>query len=186
MRMRQVIGVAAVAVLALVAGACGGDDEKADDTTTTTAKEETTTTLTDEDYSSAIAEYTASVEAAGTDLCALSQSLTSTPPTPATEAQSKQLIELYAKLLRTLAAAVPSDPTSAQTFTSTADALLAEAEEAGYPVDFLSNVDDPPTSLSGEAFATANQAVAAKVQTDCAPATTAVEGTEETTTTVAG
>ena len=44
MRMRQIVGVAAVAVLALVGGACGGDDEdeKSDETTTTAESTETT------------------------------------------------------------------------------------------------------------------------------------------------
>jgi hypothetical protein len=188
MRMRQVIAVTTVAVLALVAGACGGDDEKKADETTTTAKStettETSTTLDDADYTAQIAEYTSAVEAAGTDLCALSSALSTQPPAPGNSAQSKQLIELYAKLLRTLAATIPEDPTTVQTLNSTADALLQEAEAAGYPVDFLTNPETAPKSLTSEAFSAANTATAAKAQTQCASTSTVAGG--ETTTTVAG
>ncbi len=187
MRMRQVIAVSTVAVLALVAGACGGDDEKADETTTTeksTPTTETTTTLDDADYTAQISEYTTAVEAAGTDICALSDALSTQPPAPGNSGQSKQLIELYAKLLRTLAATMPEDPTTVQTLNSTADALLTEAADAGYPVDFLTNPETAPKSLTSEAFNAANTATAAKAQTQCAPTTTVGGG--ETTTTVAG
>lgn len=186
MRMRQVIAVATMAALALVAGACGGDD-KADETTTTeksTETTESTTTLADDDYSAKIADYTASVDAAGTDLCALSAALGTQPPAPANPAQSKELIELYAKLLRTLAATMPEDPTTVTTLNDTADALLAEAEAAGYPADFLSNPDTAPKSLTSEAFNAANTATAAKAQTQCASTTTAAG--DAPTTTVAG
>lgn len=187
MRMRQVVGSVAVAMLAVVAAGCSDGDDKADETTTTEKTEEaTTTTLNDGDYSDAIVEYTAKVEEAGTDLCSLSGALTSSPPSPGNEAQSKQLIELYAKLLRTLAAAVPDDPTSAQTFNTTADTLLSEAEAAGYPVDFLSNGENPPSALMSEEFSAANTAIAAKVQTDCAPAEGDVGGEPTEPTTTAG
>jgi hypothetical protein len=175
-----------VATLALLAGACSDGDDKADETTTTKVEDATTTTLNDDDYTDAITEYTASVEEAGTDLCSLSGALTSSPPSPGNEAQSKQLIELYAKLLRTLAAAVPDDPASAQTFNTTADTLLSEAEAAGYPIDFLSNGENPPAALTSEEFSAANTAIAAKVQTQCAPTDTTVGDTTEPTTTVAG
>ena len=99
-------------------------------------------------------------------------------------AQSKQLIELYAKLLRTLAATMPEDPTTVTTLNDTADALLAEAEAAGYPADFLSNPDTAPKSLTSEAFNAANTATAAKAQTQCASTTTAAG--DAPTTTVAG
>lgn len=184
MRMRQVIAVATMAALALVAGACSGNDEKADKTTTTeksTETTETTTTLADDDYTAKIADYTESVDAAGTDLCALSAALGTQPPAPANPAQSKQLIELYAKLLRTLAATMPEDPTTVKTLNDTADALLAEAEAAGYPADFLSNPDTAPKSLTSEAFNAANTATAAKAQTQCASTTTAAGDAPSTT-----
>ena len=79
---------------------------------------------------------------------------------------------------------MPEDPTTVKTLNDTADALLSEAEAAGYPADFLSNPDTAPKSLTSEAFNAANTATAAKAQTQCASTTTAAG--DAPTTTVAG
>lgn len=175
-----------MAVLALVAGACGGDDdEKADETTTTAEPTETTTTLSDEAFSSQISEYEASVEAAGTDLCALAASQSSSPPTPANPAQMKEFVELYAMLLRSFAASIPEDPTTVKALNDTAEALQKEAEAAGYPPEFLMDPEAAPKSLTTEEFQAANTALTAKAQ-PCATTTTIAGEGETTTTTVAG
>jgi hypothetical protein len=183
MRTRRTIGAMALAAVALLAMGCGDGDDDAEDTTTTEATTETTattTTLSAEEYTAAIEEFSATIDAAGTDLCAITDALLTSPPPPADEAQMEQVVVLYAELLRALAATSPDDPETAQAFETAADQLLVEAEEAGYPVDFLSGETAPP-SLSSEEFLAANEALQVKGQAACAPA----EG-DATTTTVAG
>jgi hypothetical protein len=173
----------ALVAVALLAMGCSDGDDDGDDTTTTEAAAETTeptTTLSAEEYTAAIDEFSATIDAAGTDLCAITDALLTSPPPPADEAQMEQVVTLYAELLRALAATSPDDPTTAQAFEDAADQLLVEAEEAGYPVDFLSG-DTAPESLSSEEFAAANQALQVKGQAACAP-----DEADATTTTVAG
>ena len=186
MRTRRTIGAVALAAVALLAMGCSDGDDEADDTTTTEATTESTeptTTLSEVDYSAAIADFSARIDEAGTDLCAISEALIAPPPEPANEEQMKQVIDLYGQLLRALAATSPDDPTTAAAFEGAADQLAAEAEAAGYPTDFLTG-ETTPDALSSEEFTAASAALAQNVTTACAPETPA-EG-DATTTTVAG
>ncbi len=184
MRMRQVIGVAAVAALALVGGACGGDDDdKKDDETTTTA-ESTETTLaeiSDEEFNAQVEPLLADLEAAGTDLCAVLEAASATGPEAAasTEAQVKATVDAQVEILRAIAATEPVDTANAEIINRVADELSAAAEADGYTTEFLQG-EEFTQVLGAEDFSTAIGSYQTRQSSECAPPT------DETTTTVAG
>ncbi len=143
MSIRRIVGAAMVATLALGVAACGGDeDAEKDETTTTKAGEESTTSLrelSDDDYSAAVEPLMAELDGAGTDLCAVLQVAYGAGPEapPSTTEQVKVTIAAQAKILRSLAATEPVEAASAPVLNSTADKLEAEAEAAGYSVEFF-------------------------------------------------
>ncbi len=143
MRIRRIVGAAVVATLALGAAACSGDDNAdKDETTTTKAGEETTTTvaeLSDDDYSAAVEPLMDDLDGAGTDLCAVLQVAYGTGPEapPSTTEQVKVTIAAQAKILRSLAATEPVEAASAPVLNATADKLEADAEAAGYSLEFF-------------------------------------------------
>ena len=100
MNTRRALGALMIASLALFASACSSDSEGSSKKETTTTAAETTTTakpLTDEEYTAAVAQMSATVSAAGTDLCKVAA--TGSPPLPSTPAQVKELVGLYAELV---------------------------------------------------------------------------------------
>ena len=191
MTIRRSMGALAVVAIALLGTACSGDDDSSDTTTTAaedapSTPDETTTTLNDDDYAEAIAGFASELEAAGTDLCKIIEVQTAAvPPEPANSNQVEQVIGIYTQLLRSFAAAIPDDPSSAEALNTAADELAAEAEAAGYPADFLTGQtqEEAPAALSSEAFVAATASFSQRAQTECAPATP--EGTPEAPTTAA-
>jgi hypothetical protein len=183
--MRQVVGVAMVAMLALVAGACGGDDESSDETTTTEASEETTTTaatLSDDEFNAQVEPLLADLEAAGTDLCAVLEAASATGPEAAasTEAQVKTTVDAQVQILKAIAASEPVDTANAAVINRVADELSAAAEQDGYSTEFLQG--EAFTSVLGaEDFNTAIAAYQTRQSSECA-----TPGAEETTTSIAG
>jgi hypothetical protein len=172
--MRQVMAVAAVAALALVAGACGGDDEETTEETTTTAEldgEATSTTvepLSDEEFDAQVEPLVAELEAAGTDLCAVLQAASASGPesSAATEAQVRTTVDAQVKILRAIAATEPVDEPNAAVINRVADELAAAAEEDGYTVDFV--LGEAFTSLLGaEDFTVAITAYQTRQASDC-------------------
>lgn len=165
----------ATAVL-VVTGACSSDDAKDDEDkdseTTTTVAEQTTSTMTDEAFSSGLTEFSAAIEASGTDLCAMGEAQALIPQAPpANEAQMEEFIGVYAGVFRSYATALGDDQASADALNTAADELIAEAEAAGYPTDFLSGEDPTsgPKAMTSEPFIAANQALTTKFQAECAP-----------------
>ena len=76
---RRICGVALVAAVALFAGSCSKDSDSKSTTTTTVKGDKTTETtakpLSDEEFSATVAETSATITAAGTDLCAVSSAV---------------------------------------------------------------------------------------------------------------
>ena len=173
---RRIGGVVMVATLALFAGACSSDDDSKS-TTTTTAKGDKTTESTvkpmsNEEFSATVAETSAAITAAGTDLCAVSSAVVGlgadlTPP--ANSEQSKDAVSLYVVLLNSLAGLPAESPASSEALRNAAIALPAEAEAAGYPADFLSGGTETK-SLSGAEIATAFDEFQQAATAQCAPA----------------
>lgn len=173
---RVVTAVAAVAALALL-GACGGDDS-ADETTTTA--EATTTTLSDEDYTEVIEAFSAQIEGAGTELYALVEVQSAEiPPSAANAEQAEQLTALYAQMLRALGGAITDDPTTSEALVAAADQLEAEAEEEGYPLDFLEaeTEEDAPEALTSDAYKAAVGVFTQRATDACAPSEADVSST---------
>lgn len=142
MRIRRIVGAALVATLALGATACGGDDKAEKDETTTTKAEDSSTTLpelSDEDYAKEVEPLMSELDGAGTDLCAVLQVAYGSGPQapPSTVEQVKITVAAQAKILRSLAATEPVEAASAPVLNATADKLEADAEQAGYTVEFF-------------------------------------------------
>ena len=172
---RRICGVAVVATLALFAGACSSDEDSKSETTTTVKGDKTTETtakpMSNEEFSAKVAETSAEITAAGTDLCAVSSAvmeLGGDLAPPATTEQSKDVVSLYVVLLNSLAGLPAASPASSEALRNAATALPAEAEAAGYSPEFLSG-ETETKSLSGEevtaAFSEFQQAATAQ----CAP-----------------
>ncbi len=155
--------------------ACGDDDAgDADRTTSSTSAPEapedsstTTSTLTDEEFSSRVAEARAGLQAAEGDLCGIVEA----PPldaVPTTSAQMEEWVGFNVEVLEFAATALEGDdPQSAEAMRSAATALARHAEEAGYPADLLSDVDSLPEELTGPAYADAALAMQQKVSAEC-------------------
>jgi hypothetical protein len=67
------------------------------------------------------------------------------PPTAANATQMEQVVELAAEVLRSYAVGV-DDPELVAGLEKMADDLVAEAEAAGYPLDFLETAPDAVSS----------------------------------------
>ncbi len=158
MNTRRAITAALLATLALVAGACGGSDEKSGDDTTTTAgdaAQETTTTLADDEYLAQLDVVNTAIDAAGTDVCALTEATAQMPYEPSSSAQVEATIATAVKLYNAIAGAFPAESAaSAEAWRSAATSLQAAAEEADYSKDFF-NTDAAMNALSGETYETA-------------------------------
>lgn len=151
--LRRVAAAFAAAALVTGAAACSGDDT--DETTTTTEADgeqssETTTTLSDGDYAEEVDSFAVALEDAeqSGDLCTvIAVPNESAPPEPANQGQMEQVIELYADVLRAYGATV-GDAELAAGFDQMAEELVAEAQAAGYPLDFL---ETQPEALTNDA-----------------------------------
>jgi len=178
MRMRQILAVASVAVLALLAGACsGGDDENADEKKETTTTEATTTTvaeLSDEEFVAGVDELLADVEAAGTDLCALFEALAGTgPDAPAANpTQVRAMVEAQVDSLRAIAASEPVDAENAAVLNKVADDLIAAGEADGFTTGFMTSKEYNDVLSSQESLGALN-AYQARQTADCAPPSSA-------------
>lgn len=176
MRMRQILAVASVAVLALLAGACSGGDEQADekkDNKETTTTEATTTTvaeLSDEEFVAGVDELLADVEAAGTDLCALFEALAGTgPDAPAANpTQVRAMVEAQVESLRAIAASEPVDAENAAVLNKVADDLIAAGEADGFTPGFMTSKEYNDVLSSPESLG-ALESYQARQTADCAP-----------------
>lgn len=173
MTLRRSLLVMTAASLVLFAAACSGDDDEAadgpaDPSSSTVAEESlTSTTLSDEDYFSQIEATEQALEAAGSDLCAVSQA-TAMLGMPANPAQVERVIGIYTLTYNAAASALePEDPTSAEALREAARALADEAAAADYSMEFIGG-DAPPEALSTDEFVAATEALEAKYTADCA------------------
>jgi hypothetical protein len=188
--MRQIVGAAAVAALALVAGACGGDDEaekKSDETTTTAESTETTLAeISDEEFESQVAPLLADLEAAGTDLCSVLEAASASGPeaSASTEAQVKSTVDAQVKILKAIAATEPVDTANAAIINRVADELSAAAEADEYSPEFLQG-EEFTQILAAEDFSAAIGGYQTRQSAECAT-TSSLPAEGETTTTVAG
>ena len=180
MRMRQILVVASMATLALLAGACsGGDDEKADEKkeTTTTAEATTTTAstttlapLSDEEFTAKVDTLLSEVEAAGTDLCALFDAVSRTAPAaPAANAtQVRAMVDAQVATLRAIGATEPVDAENQAILNKVADDLVAAAEADGYSTEFMTSKEFNDLLNSPESLG-ALQAYQERTTAECAP-----------------
>lgn len=186
MRMRQLLAVGTVAVLALTAAACG--DDAADETTTTAADSTETTVaeLSDEEFDAQVELLLADLEAAGTDLCAVLQAASATGPEAAasTEAQVRTTVDAQVKILQAIAATEPVDEANAAVINRVAGELADAAEQDGYSTDFLES-EEFATVLGGDDFTAALQGYQTRQASECEDSTIPEDGSEPTTT-VAG
>lgn len=163
--IRRVVAVVAVVAVTTAVAACGGEDEPAPDTTQATTP--TTEAPSSEDtFDSEVAAAREAMERAGTDLCALSDTL-SALPTPTAPEHVKPTIELFALAYRGAATAIEGDdPDSAAALRSAMDALESEADAADYSMDFITG-EEPPPALRGDAFTAASQQLQAAYAERC-------------------
>lgn len=178
-----------MAVLALVAGACGGDDDdkKSEETTTTAESTETTLAeISDEEFESQVAPLLADLEAAGTDLCAVLEAASASGPeaSASTEAQVKSTVDAQVKILKAIAATEPVDTANAAIINRVADELSAAAEADGYSTEFLQG-EEFTQILGAEDFSAAIGGYQTRQSAECAT-TSSLPAEGETTTTVAG
>lgn len=183
MNTRRAIGALMIASLALFASACSSDsDSSSAKKTTTTAKGDsskgdTSTTaapLSDADYTAKVAEISAAITGAGTDLCALSSVTTQGPPEPTTTAQVKSAVGLYALLLNSVASSFPAESAAkGEALKTAATTLQSDAEAAGYPVDFFTS-EAGTAALSGEGYDAAMTEYQTIYTATCAADTTTV------------
>lgn len=180
MHRTRSITAAVVAVLALVATACGGDEE-ADETTTTAAGEQSTTTvepLSDEEFLAEVEQVTSSIEAAGNEFCAVIEAASAPGPTaaPDGEAQVRATVEAQVGILEAIAAAEPVDEENAAVLRETAAQLAQAAEDAGYSEDFIQGEASAEILLSDE-FNAAITAYQTRRANECAdPGADGAEG----------
>lgn len=154
---------AGIAALLLVVGLLGGilasfAGNGADTTTSSTpTTAATTTTLADADYERIVGGISDLITAADNQRCPLVSAFTAFGqlPDPANEAQVRMAIGVTLELLVASAASALADqPEQAATISATADALMAEAEAAGYAPDWL-NTPPGNQALAGEDFVAA-------------------------------
>ncbi len=194
MRIRRIVAAALVATLALGAVACSGDDEAEEDgTTTTEAADETTTTvaeLSDEDYVAAVEPIMTALDGAGTDLCKVLEVAYGSGPQapPSTVEQVKVTVAAQAKILRSLAATEPVEAASAPVLTATADKLEADAEAAGYSLEFFETGVN--AVFDTDEFRNAITPYQNRQAAECVPADTTTDGSAtdgaDTSTTIGG
>jgi hypothetical protein len=173
--LKRTVTIALVVVVALAGTACSDDDDETveGDATTTTEDEREpapVTTIADEEFSAATESFTAGVDAAGEDFCAVVQAASANAgpaASPGNSEQVRQTVEMQVNVMESLAATTPVDEENAATLRRTAEELTAAAEEDGYSTDFLSS-DAAGEILMGEDFQRALQAYSARASEECA------------------
>lgn len=175
MRPRSMFCAAAMAALALFGSACSSDD-KADETTTTavdsTDVDSPTTTISDEDFTKALDEATATMTAAGTEGCAPFAAFQGLAlPSPSNAAQVEESLTAFSEYIKQLADTVEADkPEKAAELDKGADALL----EVGKKTDFV------PEAFTSEAMASqdliAAQGVIVELSGECASSAGTAQG----------
>jgi hypothetical protein len=174
MTMRRTAGALLIAALALTGAACSSDSksDSADSkkTTTTAVTSTTAKPLSDEEYSAAINEATAKVQAAGTDLCAVTAASSDAPAVPSSTAQVQATVDYFVTLMNAVAGALPAEnAASADAFRGAATAVKDAAETAGYPADFFES-EAASSALSGTAYQEATNEFQTIYTSTCAAA----------------
>lgn len=132
MKLRRLVAVLAVGAFVMTGAACSSDSDNdkagngdlkseqtkdngsADGTDSTGGSDDslddiTPNTVTDEEFSKQIGELSANIKAAGTDVCDLMEAAQANPPEPANEAQTKEFVQVWTQLLKSIGAALGGD-----------------------------------------------------------------------------
>lgn len=175
MTMRRFLGVAVASALILTGAACGNDskDSKGSDKTNSeqssdkkddSSEESPTSTVSDSEFSSAMTQIRSEIEAAGSDECALSKAVQTTPPDPANIAQTKEFVDTYVMLLRALTVTLGADSDHGKALASAADTLEKTAKDTKYAEDVFENkkISEAMTSSAVTAALSEFGAIASK------------------------
>jgi hypothetical protein len=176
--------IALMAVIALVAGACGGDDKADDDkkkSTTTTEKstettdagdDATTTTVSDADFEASVTKAKDALDEAGTDPCKVMETfetLGMSVGNPSNTEQRKQATALAVAFYLALADAAPDDlKAEADQVRATVEEIEKEGEESNYSEEFL---NEPEAIKNDSSFNDASGKIMTAFTTQCGATT---------------
>jgi hypothetical protein len=168
-KVRIAAGIAAVALLAgiiaSVVGPLTGNNGTATESDPGTSI--TTTTLTDDEYTDMVNSLRGLIEAADGDRCKLVPAFEATGalPIPATDAQTRERVDITAELLGAAADSMSDDdPEGAAVFNQAAADLVAEAEANDYSASWFLG---PPEALTNTEFDQAFSDYAAASAEEC-------------------
>lgn len=128
MKIRRLVAILAIGALVTTAAACSSDSD--DDKSTNGDKSEQSTdgddssngagdsadaddttqeTVSDDEFASQMADLSANIKAAGTDVCKLMEALQVNPPQPANATQVKEFVGVWTQLLDSIGATLGGD-----------------------------------------------------------------------------
>ena len=172
MTMRRFLGVAVASALILTGAACGNDSKGSDKTNSEqssdkkddSSEEAPTSTVSDSEFSSTMTQIRSEIEAAGSDECALSKAVQTTPPDPANSAQTREFVDTYVMLLRALTITLGADSDHGKALTKAADTLEKTAKDTNYKEDVFENkaISEAMTSSAVTAALSEFGAIASK------------------------